>query len=64
MSKLPKPLFQSEVKCKAISAFAQKGCGLNTVPSFSRCEVLGLRNGLLISPHYIVQVYGFKKSNV
>ena len=64
MSKLPKPLLQSEVKCKAISAFAQKGCGLNTVPSFSRCEFLGLRNGLLISSHYIVQVYGFKKSNV
>ena len=64
MSKFPKPLFQSEAKCKAIGAFAQKGCGLNTVPSFSRCEFLGLGNGLLISSHYIVQAYGLKKSNV
>ena len=64
MSKLPKSLFQIEAKCKAIGAFAQKGCGLNTVPSFSMCEFLGLGNGLLISSHYIVQVYGFEKSSV
>lgn len=64
ISKLPKPLFQSESKCKAIGAFAQKGCGLNTVPSFSSCEVLGLGNGLLISSHYIALAYGLKKSNV
>ena len=34
MSKFPKPLFQSEAKCKAISAFAQKGCGLSLCPHF------------------------------
>ena len=52
MSKFPKPLFQSEAKCKAISAFAQKGCGLNSkhCALIFKVRVFGTRK-----LHYIVQ---------
>ena len=45
MSKLPKPLFQSEAKCKAIGAFAQKGCGLSLCPHFQGASFWDLEMG-------------------